>query len=215
LRHEISLDPRGVVYWFEDAVFGLDSWLRQRQGIFEYTDAEFCLFRIQHGTAEEAVSFSDGSRIVRGDHVLDLHLWNEHMPPMGHDGPTFRWARRLSRSFDLSLRELAHYIATQPGSDDVLALRGDLRFSDDGQDCQPDRIAGRYGFEAASRTLSSPSIHRIGENILMSLLAMATNPHSARRSIFRRSRQLVYLSRRSLIERYGRQVARRNIAVSS
>jgi YkoP domain len=206
LHPDLSTEPiRESNPWLETAVFALDRWLRRRQGVYEYTSDPNCVFRIQRGEAEEHMSLSDGTHLVPGGAVLNLHFWNEHMPPIGRGGVTLAWARQVNYAVDVSLRELALYLERHSELDEVLAICGDARFGLSEQSEQLARISERYGFEVAdSKTDASWAVHRIAENLLIWLLALATNPATAKKSVFRRNRSLVYLSRRTLEQRYAR-----------
>jgi hypothetical protein len=189
--------------WFEHAVFGLDRWLRQRQGVLEYTDNPRCLFRIQRACAEAPLVLGDQTRIASGDAVLNLHLWNEQFPTMGADGATMRWARAVADAIDLSLRELAQHLHRTRELDDVVAVRADMRLGTAERSSQLARISSRYGFEAASIAEEHGGIHRLGENIFLVLLVLATNPVALRAPVLWRDHTLVYLSRSSLERRYA------------
>jgi hypothetical protein len=191
--------------WIGQLVFGVDLWLRRRHNIVEYSNAPHCLFRIQRGFAEEHAVLSDATEVVPGDPVLCLHFWNEHIPAIGPSRVNLDWARRFSRALDESLYRLWTYLAAHHEFDDIEVIRGDMRFGSTGQEAQLARLSAHYGFEPISQPDPSSIIHRVGENVLILLLAMATNPRPRYRSIFRRDRQLVYLSRRILQQRYGRR----------
>ena len=61
------------------------------------------------------------------------------------------------------------------------------------------RIAAHVGFEELDDVgLSGGRLHMLGENILVLMLMLATNPASARLSVLARSRKPIYLSRRKL-----------------
>jgi len=189
--------------WFEHAVFGLDRWLRQRQGVLEYSDNPDCVFRIQRAKAETPLVLRDGTRIAVGDAVLNIHLWNEQFPSMGGDGATMRWARAVAGGIDLSLRELAQHLRGTRELDDVVALRADMRLGTAEQSGQLARISSRYGFEAGCVAEEHGAIHRFGENIFLILLVLATNPVALRTPVLWRDHTLVYLSRSSLEHRYA------------
>src|SRR5690242_5567211 len=104
----------------------LDGWLRRRQGIYEFTTDRRCLFRAEIGHSDRALTLGDGTRLAAGDPILILHLWNEHIPPLGPRGPTVAWARRVSRAAHLSLRELARHLQQHAELDEVVAIRGDM-----------------------------------------------------------------------------------------
>jgi hypothetical protein len=200
-----STQPIGATsQWLEYAVFGLDRWLRRRQGVYEYTAADACLFRVQRISAQENLTLCDGTRIDRGNRILALHLWNEHMPAMAPSGPTFAWARQISRALDRSLRDLARYLAAEPALDDVAAIRADLWLGNADHNTKLARIMAHYGFEAPGTEIDSPGpIYRFGENILIFLLVMAANPAAIRVPALSRQHKRVYLSRRALERRYA------------
>lgn len=188
----------------EHAVFGLDRWLRQRQGVCEYTDNPHCLLRIQLATAERDLVLGDGTRVDQGAALLNLHLWNEHVPPMSARGPTLSWARTLARGVDLSLRELALHLRWTREFDAVVALRADMRLGTAGQTHQLVRIVRRYGFEATYGAAEAHgAVHRLAENLFIVLLVLATNPAAFGTPVLRRDHTLVYLSRLALEQRYA------------
>jgi hypothetical protein len=96
-------------------------------------------------------------------------------------------------------------LARQPEFDDIAALRADMRIATAAQNAQLIRIMAHYGFEAAVRgdAGNDGTIHRLGENFLMFLLVLATNPIALRTDVFWRDHALVYLPRAALERRYG------------
>jgi hypothetical protein len=203
-QHPSTHSIRTTTALIEQAVFGLDRWLRQRQGVYEYSTDPMCVFRVQRARAELDLWLSDGTRIAAGDPVLNLHLWNEHVPPMGSDGATVAWARESMRRVERSMRDLARHLKWTRALDDVVALRGDMRLGTAQQ--QMARLAAYYGFEPAGGNgidLSSRTVQRFAENVFIFLLVMATNPAALRAPVLRRERKLVYLSRAALERRYA------------
>ena len=190
--------------WLQHAVFGLDRWLRRRQGIYEYSADDSCLFRIQRAQAETRLTLSDGTMIAGGDPILALHFWNEHMPALARSGPTIAWARHIERAFDLSLRDLARYLASDPQVYDVIAIRADLRLGAADYNDKLARITAHFGFEAVRTECDSASmLHRFGESILIFLLLLASNPGAVRLPALSREHKLAYLSRAALERRYA------------
>lgn len=188
----------------EQWVFGLDRWLRQWLGIYEFTAHRECLFRVEHCLAEENLLLSDGVRVRRGDPLLKIHLWNEHVPVMDQRGPTIAWARRASRAIETSLRELARHLAQSRDLDTVVALCADMRLAPARQCAKLTRIVARYGFETPKdRSIGRPGLlRRIGENILMVMLVLATNPIAFRAAVLRRDHARVVISRAKLLRLY-------------
>jgi hypothetical protein len=205
LSLELSEKRGSGLAWLEYAVFKLDSWLRRRQGIYEYSTHPRCLFRIQPGRADQIVALSDGTQVRPGDRVLMLHLWNENLPAMGQEGPTIAWARQVSGAIHTSLRELARYLQLQSKLDEVVALCGDMHLGSARQTRQLAHIVARYGFEAVEDghvRRRRGTLHRIGKSILIVLLVAATNPAALRSTILRRYHRRVFLSRATLERRY-------------
>jgi hypothetical protein len=187
-------------------VFALDGKLRKRLGIYEYSSHERCLFRIHTDRAEHNVLLKDGTHIFRGDPILKLHLWNEHMPCMGPRGPSVAWGRQVSRRMDLSLAELAAYVRAQESVRDVKAICGDMCLGTAAKRRQLARIVGHFGFESARPGLGRAGpLERLCQNIMMFLLVLVTNPSTLRGAILLRTHQRIFLSRKALLSRYPLQ----------
>jgi len=188
----------------EHWVFSLDRWLRRWHGVYEFSTHRECLFRAERCVAEESLLLSDGVRVRRGDPLLKVHLWNEHMPAMGQAGPTVAWARRASRAIETSLRELARHVAQRSELDPVVAVCADMRLATAQQSAQLARIVSHFGFEPAQDSrVGRPGLpRRLGENILMVLLVLATNPIAFRAAILRRDHARVVISRARLLRLY-------------
>ena len=188
----------------EQWVFSLDRWLRRWHGVYEFTTHRECLFRAERCLAEESLVLSDGTRVRRGDPLIRIHLWNEHMPAMGQRGPTVAWARRVSRAIETSLRELARHVAQCSDLNPVVAVCADMRLATARQSAQLTRIVAHYGFEEGhdSRMGRPGPLRLIGENILMGLLVLATNPIAFRATILRRGHARIIISRAKLLRLY-------------
>jgi hypothetical protein len=177
-------------------IFALDSWLRRRQGVFEYSHKPDCIFRVQLGRLYGEVVLSDGTFGRAGDRVIDLHLWNDQIPATPIVGHSLAWGCRFNRSFAESLRELARFLMSEPELQDINIVRANMTLD------SLHHIAARHGFETILDPVSRFSlwecVHRFGENILYWLLTLACNSDRAWPNKFWRSQQLTYLSRRVL-----------------
>lgn len=202
-------DGHATKGWVEYAVFALDARVRRRFGIYEYSSHARCLFRIHQDHADQDISLKDGTQILRGDPILKLHLWNEHMPSMGDKGPSVAWARQVSRGMELSLRELARYLQAHGELRDVKAICADMCLGTSAKRRQLARIVGRFGFEGASYGVGRPGLlMHLAQNIMMFLLVLVTNPATLRAAILLRAHQRIYLSRDALLCRYAEGTVR-------
>jgi hypothetical protein len=185
-------------------VLALDGRLRKQLGVYEYSFHPHCLFRLQHTQADRTFVLADGTYVRAGSQILALHLWNERVPAMGRAGPTVAWARKAERAIHTSLRELARYLAEQPGLANIAAICGDMPVSGSRQAEQLARILGRYGFESAHidhRGL----LRRLGDALFVLMLVSVTNPAALRGALLRHRNLRVFMSRRLLHERYARE----------
>lgn len=94
----------------------------------------FNLFR----HAGEALSLQDGSRIVAGDTVLEIHFRREALLPLIRDGDPTRMGIRLLKLGDRDIPRLAQRLASDPALAEVRALHALTMFH---------RGIQRYGFE--------------------------------------------------------------------
>lgn len=99
----------------------LDSGLRRANGVFEFRDDPACLLRLQITRAPHAVLLGQ-KRIAAGETILELHLWNEHVPPIPSTGPDLAWAGGIQRRFIRSLRAAAAWMKADPRARDVQAV---------------------------------------------------------------------------------------------
>jgi hypothetical protein len=185
----------------------IDKTLRARQGIFEYSNCPRCIFRVHIAAAKGEIALSDGTRLSAGSRLINLHLWNEHVPAFPSDGPTLGWARRLRYDLETSLGELAAFVASRPALEDIVAVGGNMVFGSTQQTQVVAHLAARYGFvravDPAPRGTISQRLHVLGENILISMIVISYNPAAFRADCFRRDRVPVYLHRTELMRRFG------------
>ena len=192
--------------WLGAILDVLDSRLRLRHGVIEYTHHPYCLFRIELITSSNDVVLSDGVHVRPDDRLISLHVWNEQFPAFPASGPTLAWARRVNRAFDISLRDLAQFLDSRPDLNDVMAICGNLPFESTERSDQLVRFMGRFGFERIAVNDPQPlrpRMHWLGENILISMMVLAHNAAALRTNTLWRDRTPVFLSRQTLRRRYG------------
>jgi hypothetical protein len=190
-------------------VSAIDKRLRVRDGIFEYSDCPRCIFRAQFSENVSDIALSDGTCLAAGSPLINLHLWNEHIPPFPPQGPTLGWARQICRDLETSLEELATFLADRPALEPVVAIGANVMFGSTQQGRALAHLTARYGFiRGIDPAGASPSIaqrmHLLGEHILIFMLVIAYNPTAFRTDRFRRDRLLIYLHRSELMRRFAK-----------
>jgi hypothetical protein len=195
-------------HWFARAVLGFDAWLRRRNGVYEYSDHPHCAFRMQIVRVRQEIALADGTHLHPGDRVIELHIWNEQFPCFSAAGATLSWGRQVNRRVEVSLRELARYLAVTAELADVRAIRADTRLAGRSTTAQLLRICRRYGLERGPDLgpASPPEwLRRLGENIFIALLVLARNAGAFRPDGIWRDRVQMFLPRADLERRYGPQ----------
>lgn len=193
--------------WLTDLVFAFDGFLRQRQQVVEFTANPACVFRLQLGRAERRFELADRTQVRPGDLLINLHLWNEQIPRVPQAGPTIGWAQRFRRQLELSFGELARYCASHPDLRDVTAIGANLTQGTRQQRDQLTSIMRRFGFEPPTGGEPIPSntrLHRLGENVLISVMVLVRNPVVLRANSLWRDRTELFLSRAALISRFDK-----------
>lgn len=192
--------------WLAETLFAFDTRLRQHRGVIEYSTHPACLFRLEIAEAHRHLRLVDGTELRPGQRIVRLHFWNEHIPPVPTAGTTIRWARQVQRNISLSLRELARYLSSRPDLCDIFVICGDVPSATREQCGQIEYIMAHYGFETIMETERLPfaeRLHRLGENILISLTVFAQNPAALRLDTLQRVRVPIYLSRDLLERKFG------------
>ena len=204
--------PRHSHRWLAELLFALDARLRRRQAVFEYTRDRRCVFRLDLGRSPRALVLRDGTRVHPGQRIARLHFWNEQIPPLPENGPTIAWARQMQQAIATSLAALARYLVSRPELSDIAVVYGDVPSGTRAQSEQLARIMAYYGFETIAEPERLPiaeRVHRFGENILISLIVLASNAAALRGDTLKRVRVPIYLSRRVLEKRFNGMGERR------
>lgn len=180
-------------------IFRFDGWLSQRYGIVPLPDVKECFLRIQLTTASHPIELP-GCRIMAGEPILALHLWNERIPLLPPEGPDIAWARQVQRLFLSSLQAVACEIQRDPCLAEVRAVQAEsvlLSFTGG------ERLVRRLGF------VILPDRNRLGrfgefwENFYAWWIMWAYNPVSLRhRSLLALRREEIWMAADEFVRRF-------------
>ena len=109
--------------FFRSMIRRLDDRLRIKLGIFEYSDNPECMFRVHVARADRILRTPTGEVPV-GTKILELHFWNDHLPPAPAEGTTVGRSIKGFRMFKNSLSELALKVTHDPRMSGVQAVGG-------------------------------------------------------------------------------------------
>jgi len=186
----------------EAFVHRLDPLLRRAHGVRAFTADPDCLLRVALGRSDRTLQLSDGTWIRRGDPIVELHLWNERIPPMAPEGPDLAWGFRFYRRLLASLRMVARWMEEDPEARRARALRGETSLVD------PLRGGIRaLGFDLLRVEREARGWRRLRyrmDDFYVWLLMRAFNPPALRgRPFHRLERVQLWISREAFLRRYG------------
>jgi hypothetical protein len=176
-----------------------DRVLRRTLGVREFDADPQCLLRIRLTRARRALPLP-GAVVPAGARVVELHLWNERIPPMASQGADVAWAASVGRRFLHSLRLLARYVQEEPGLREARALGGATVLAPRSSQ----GLTTRLGFQ------SLPYHHPLGrfaefwENAYTWALMWTFNRSSLqKRSLLHLRRSEIWMTAEDFLSRYG------------
>jgi len=182
---------------------GFDRLIRRANGVFEFSAREDCLLRLQWGAAPHDLHLSDGVEVRAGDPALITHLWNEHVPPMGPEGPDLAWAASMGRLLLASYRAAARWVADQPRMAGVRAVGGVTVLIAPAGHRGSLRLVQRLGFEVLPYRHPLGRLGEFWENLYTWGLMWAYNAASLRnKRLLHLRRTEIWISARAFLERW-------------
>jgi hypothetical protein len=180
-----------------------DAFLRWCYGIEPLSDDPACLLRVRVIRAPRAVSLPEGP-LAAGAELLEIHLWNERVPPFPPAGADLAWARRTQRMLLVSLRLAARRLREDPRLADVQAVAGNTVLVHDAAGVTRSRLLQGLGF--AVFPMEWP-LGRFGEfwaNSYTRALMWAYNPASVRGlKVFDMRHDDFWMARSTFLDRFG------------
>jgi hypothetical protein len=180
--HWWAVIVRGVIRRF-------DSFLRKRNGVFEFCQAEDCILRLSYSRASHPLCLTGGG-VPRGAPVLLLHLWNERIPSIPPNGPDFSWASSTQRMFLHSLQLVAAYLESNLCQQSIQAVGGNTALLKYNDRAGGRRLVQRMGFTVLPYQSSLGSFGEFWENFYAWWLMWAFNPVSLRDRNWLRMRRM-------------------------
>jgi len=180
-----------------------DTLLRSRLSVFEFCDAPDCLLRVQVISAAHSLSLP-GCVVSEGAPVLELHLWNEHIPPMPLDGPDLAWAAQIRRKLVTSFHTLAGYMSRDPRFAAVQAVGGITVLILPGSDTGGERLFRRLGFSVYPYHSPLGRFGEFWENLYTWWIMWTFNPATMlHRRLIHLHRTEAWMSVEEFLSRYG------------
>lgn len=184
-----------------------DSFQRRRLGVTEFCDATECVLRVRATGAPHALELGDIS-VATSEPVIELHLWNEHLPRVPADGPDLGWALGMQRRFVGSLRLLARHMEANPASAGARAVGGALVLISPGGHPGGVRLMERLGFTVEPYHRPLGRFGEFWENFYSWWIIWTYNPGSLRgRRLTGLERTEIWMPADEFLRRYGSKPA--------
>lgn len=155
-------------------ITALDRLLRWKDGIFEFSQHSQCIFRIRLTEARHTVFLPEG-QIPAGARLVELHLWNERLPPLPASGPNMGWAGKIQRLATASCRLLAHHLVEDRRFTGVQGLTGATVLLVPGHRPAAERLFSRFGFTLAPYQSSWGRFGEFWENVYSWMIMRASD----------------------------------------
>lgn len=176
-----------------------DRLLRHLLGVIEFCDDPEGLLRIKLTTAAHDIPLPDHT-VPAGTPVIELHLWNEHVPPLPPAGPDLAWAAHSRRMLISSLRSLARLLEIDARLAGAQAIGGVTVLVSLGGE----GLFRRLGFTILPYRNPLGRFGEFWENFYTWAIMWTFNQASLRqRHLLQWRRSEIWMSREEFLRRYG------------
>lgn len=183
----------------------LDRLLRRFYGIFEFCNDPTCLFRLRIRQLAHVLSLPEGE-IPAGALILELHLWNEHIPLIPAEGFNLAWATQVRRMLINSFQAVAWEIQRNPDLAGVQAVGGIMVFpGPDNDHARRQKLMQRLGFTVLPYQSPLGRFGEFWENLYTWGLIWTFQQASLQRRWGRLHRIEVWMSVNQFLRHYNRR----------
>ncbi len=181
----------------------IDKKRRRQMGIFELNSEKGCIFRACIRPVAE-MPFIPKEIGPTGSKVLDLHLWNEQVPPMPLGGPDLVYAKKLIHLAADSFHMLAQFVAQDNRAAEVAAISGLTSMLFSGNIQTGKKIFLRLGLQLAEHRSSAVPVRRFLDDLYAWMLMWTYNPLILRaRKPLKIDWYAFWISRDALVEQFA------------
>jgi hypothetical protein len=185
-------------------IIAFDHFLSNIYGVTPFTDDPECVLRIRLHHAAHAIYLPD-VEVAKGAPILELHFWNDHIPPMPKAGPDPAWSIRFWQRIMSSTRSLARLAAQDAQLANAQAIGGASVLFASTEGAATNRLARRVGFTVFPYHNPLGRFGLFWENFYTWWLMWAYNAASVRhRRLLHVQRSEVWMSMPEFLRRYGK-----------
>ncbi len=182
---------------------GFDRFLRWALGVFEFCGEDDCLLRVRRTALSRSLTLA-GQTYAVGTAMIELHLWNEHLPRLPAAGPDLAWAVRTQRRLVKSFRALARQMPRDPRLADAILVGGVTVLPLAGAHAGGVKLFQQLGFTILPYHNPLGRFGEFWENLYTWGVMWAFNePTLAGRGLLRLHRSEIWMTAAELLYRYG------------
>lgn len=182
---------------------GFDRFLRWACGVFEFCDEPECILRLRLTQTPHELHLPD-QVVGKGKPMLELHLWNEHLPLPPAEGPDLAWAARIGRMWMYSLYRVADTLRDDPRLSGARAIGGVTVLLLLGDHAGGVRLMERSGFTVMPHRNPLGRFGEFWQNLYAWGLMWAFNPASVQgRPLIRLRQAEIWMAADEFLQRYG------------
>lgn len=187
-------------------IFRFDAYLCRRTGVFEFTSDQNCILRLQQTVAAHDLTLP-GCVLPAGSPVIQIHLWNEHIPAIAKAGPDVAWAAHTWRLFYRSLRLASGYIQASPALAHARAIGGETAVFTPGPQDSGAKFFDQLGFIVSPYHRPLGRFGEFWENFYSWWIMWAYNPASLKGvNMIRMQRSEIWMETGAFLARFGGKV---------
>ncbi len=182
---------------------GFDRFLRWARGVFEFCDDPECILRLRLTRTPHELHLPGGI-VGKGEPMLELHLWNEHLPLPPAGAPDLAWAVRIGRMWVQSLHRVGRYMRDDPRVSGVRVIGGVTVLLFFGGHSGGVRLMERSGFTVVPHRNPLGRFGEFWQNVYAWGLMWAFNPASVRgRRLVHLRQAEIWMPADEFLQRYG------------
>jgi hypothetical protein len=182
-----------------------DRFLRWALGVFEFCEQPGCLLRLRQTTAAHAITLPDRC-IPPGAPILELHLWNEHIPSIPSIGADLSWALQIQRRLITSFRTLARQMQRDSSLTGVQAVGGVTVLTFSSYSPGGAKLFKRLGFTVCPHHNPLGRFGEFWENLYTWAIMWVFNEASLqRRRLLWLHRSEIWMTSDNFLQRYSRK----------
>ncbi len=180
-----------------------DALVCRMSGVFEFCEDDECLLRLRSARATHDLCFP-GRCVRAGEPVLEIHVWNEHMPLIPPNGPDLVWAIRLQRGLVRSFQLVARHMQGEVHLASARAVGGVTVLFFPGDRSGGTRLMERLGFTITPYHRPCGAFGEFWENFYTWWIMWTYNPASLRhRRLLGLRRAEMWMPAEAFLARYG------------